>query len=198
MMLNEITQEAGAHKRRMRIGRGESSGKGKTSGRGNKGCQSRSGGGTRPLHEGGQMPIFRRLPKRGFSNFHFRTEFAVVNLLRLERSFEDGATVDPATLFDRRLIDRNKGYVKVLGHGELTKKLVVHAHAVSQAAREAIEKAGGTITLIERLDRAAAAKAKRNSKKKGKVKAGKGAAKAKAEAAPAEPPPPTPGDEQAG
>lgn len=166
MMLNDITEAAGRHKRRKRVGRGESGGQGKTCGRGHKGCLSRSGGGPHPLSEGGQMPIFRRLPKRGFSNFNFRTEMQVVNLTSLERVFSDGDKVDPAKLAEARLIDDPKGLVKVLGLGDLGKKLTIAAHAFSKQAKERIEKAGGTATLLDNKPASEKAKAKRNTAKK--------------------------------
>jgi large subunit ribosomal protein L15 len=175
MMLSQITAEAGANKRRKRVGRGESSGHGKTCGRGNKGCQSRAGGGTRPLHEGGQMPIFRRLPKRGFSNFHFATIYQVVNLADLEAGFQAGDKVDAAALKARSLVQGAAPQIKVLGEGTLTKKLTVVASACSATARAAIEQAGGSVELLPRRDRAAQAKAKRNSKKKAGKAAGQGA-----------------------
>jgi large subunit ribosomal protein L15 len=164
MMISEITAKAGAHKRRKRVGRGESSGHGKTCGRGNKGCQSRSGGGTRPLHEGGQMPLFRRLPKRGFSNVQFATEYQVVNLGRLESVFADGDTVDLAALRARRLVRGAEPLVKILGTGMLAKKLLVTAHAFSASAKAAIEKAGGAVTVIGGRDAAEKARAKRNTR----------------------------------
>jgi large subunit ribosomal protein L15 len=168
MMVHEITARAGAHERRKRVGRGESSGMGRTSGRGNKGCQSRAGGGPRPLHEGGQMPLFRRVPKRGFSNFHFRTQYRPINLGVLEERFRAGERIDPAKLCERGLLDDADGLVKILGDGELTKKLSVSAHAFSASARAAIEKAGGAVTVIPRRDAAALARAKRNTKKAAK------------------------------
>lgn len=176
MMLNQVLAQAGAHKRRKRVGRGESSGHGRQSGRGNKGCQARAGGGTRPLHEGGQMPIFRRLPKRGFNNFVFRREYQVVNLGSLEDAFENGATVNGAALRQKALVAGAAPLVKILGKGTLTKKLTVEAHAFSASAKEAIEKAGGTVKPIEQPDRAAAAQAKRNSAKKARAESGKPAA----------------------
>jgi large subunit ribosomal protein L15 len=165
MMLDQITREAGAHKRRKRVGRGEASGLGKTCTRGNKGCQSRAGGGTRPLHEGGQMPIFRRLPKRGFSNFNFRTEYEVVNLGALEAAFEHGQTVDAAALKTQGLV-RGVRPVKVLGNGTLSKKLTVVAHAFSDSARGAIEAAGGVARRLEQTSAADKARAKRRAAKK--------------------------------
>jgi large subunit ribosomal protein L15 len=165
MMLSEITSKAGRHKRRKRVGRGESSGAGKTAGRGHKGCQSRSGGGVRPLTEGGQMPIFRRLPKRGFSNYNFRNDFAIINVAQLERSFADGDTVDPDVLRKLRLIQGPAPRIKILAKGALAKKLTVEAHAFSNKARQVIEDAGGTVKLIELRDQAALARAKRNTAK---------------------------------
>jgi large subunit ribosomal protein L15 len=166
MMLNDITTAAGRHKRRKRVGRGESSGHGKTCGRGNKGCQARSGGGVRPLTEGGQMPTFRRLPKRGFSNFNFRTEYHVVNVGDLDKHFTDGATVDLEALRHAGLVRGVDPVVKLLGDGTLSKKLSVSVHAASAAARSAIEKAGGTLNLIPRRDPAVLARLKRNTAKK--------------------------------
>lgn len=165
MMIHDVTRAAGHRPRRKRVGRGESSGMGRTSGRGNKGAGARAGWGGRMLAEGGQMPIFRRIPKRGFSNFHFRTEFAVVNLSDLESSFSAGATVNAEALRKLRLLRGPDALLKVLGDGELTKKLSVEAHAFSQRAREAIEKAGGAVTVIPLRDAAALAKAKRKSAK---------------------------------
>jgi len=149
-MLNDITCLVGAHKRRKRVGRGESSGLGKTSGRGNKGCLARAGGGPRPLHEGGQMPIFRRLPKRGFSNFQFRCEYQTIDLAALERNFSDGQTVDVDALRAAGLLQSKRPLVKVLGRGPLTKKLTVVAHAFSQGAKAAIESAGGVARILQR------------------------------------------------
>jgi large subunit ribosomal protein L15 len=164
MMLNEITTSAGKRKRRKRVGRGESSGLGKTCGRGNKGCKSRSGGGTRALSEGGQMPIFRRLPKRGFNNFNFRVSYDVVNLGDLEQSFANGDTIDPDILKKLRLVNGAEP-VKILAKGALSKKLTVHAHGFSALAKEAIEKAGGKTVLIPTRDSAALARAKRKTAK---------------------------------
>ncbi len=165
MMLNQITSAAGAHKRRRRVGRGESSGLGKTAGRGHKGCQARSGGGVRPLTEGGQMPIFRRIPKRGFSNADFRQRFEIVNLAQLDRCFADGDTVSAAALRAARLVQDPNRPVKILAKGTLAKKLTVEAHAFSEKARQQIEQAGGTVKVVERLDRAQAARQKRNTAK---------------------------------
>lgn len=163
MMIDQITQLAGARKRRKRVGRGESSGMGKTCGRGNKGNQSRSGGGARPLYEGGAMPLFRRLRKRGFSNYNFRTEYQVVNLATLEECFNAGDRVDVDALRKLHLVGRADAPVKILGAGELTKKLTCEVHAASGSAKAAIEKAGGALKLIAARDSAALWKAKRNT-----------------------------------
>jgi large subunit ribosomal protein L15 len=165
MMLNEITKLAGRHRRPRRTGRGMSAGQGKTCGRGSKGCLARSGGGPHPLAEGGQMPMFRRLPKRGFSNFNFRRQFETVNITELEKRFADGDTVDPEVLRKLRLIRQRGAPVKVLAKGKLAKELTVEAHAFSETARRAIEGAGGTVRLIEQRDPPQAAKAKRNTAK---------------------------------
>jgi large subunit ribosomal protein L15 len=143
--LTEITQLAGAHKRRKRVGRGEASGHGKTSGRGNKGCNARAGGGVRLLTEGGQMPLFRRLPKRGFNNANFRMEYEVVNLGDLDVCFESGATVNRMSLIEAGLIRRTKLPlpIKILGDGALSKKLTVEAQAFSKSAAQKIADAGG-------------------------------------------------------
>jgi large subunit ribosomal protein L15 len=165
MQVHEITALAGARKRRKRRGRGESSGLGKTSGRGHKGVQARSGGGVRPLSEGGAFPLFRRVPKRGFNNYHFRTEYDVVNLASLNSAFSDGQTVDRAGLRGQGLIGGGDAPIKILAKGTLERKLTVEVHAVSASAREQIEKAGGSIKLIERRDPRTLAKAKRGSAK---------------------------------
>jgi large subunit ribosomal protein L15 len=172
MMLNEITATVGGHRRRKRVGRGESSGHGKTCGRGNKGFQSRAGGGARRLTEGGQMPLFRRLPKRGFNNYEFRDEYQVLNVGLLNERFDQGARVDLESLRKLNLVQGPRPLVRILGHGQLEKKLTVQAHAFSGKARAAIEQAGGTVQVIERPDRAAQARAKRNSARKSAAKAG--------------------------
>jgi large subunit ribosomal protein L15 len=146
MRLHDLKPNRGAVKRRKRIGCGESSGHGKTSCKGNKGQKARAGKGIRPGFEGGQMPLFRRLPKKGFSNAAFKTVFEVVNLSSLEKAFEDGATVNEETLREKGLVNRVCDAVKILGNGDLTRKLNVQASHVSRSAREKIEKAGGTVT----------------------------------------------------
>ncbi|WP_296242824.1 50S ribosomal protein L15 [uncultured Faecalicoccus sp.] len=135
-----------ASQKRNRVGRGPGSGNGKTSGRGQKGQKARSGGGVRLGFEGGQTPLARRLPKRGFTNFN-RVEYAIVNVEALNQ-FEDGTEITAALLLDKKVIRKELGGLKVLGNGELTKKLTVKATKFSQSAKEAIEKAGGTAEEI--------------------------------------------------
>lgn len=131
---------------RKRVGRGPGSGLGKTSGRGQKGQNARSGGGVRPGFEGGQTTLARRLPKRGFTNFN-RVEYAIVNVKDLNR-FEDGTDVTPALLKEVGLVRKELNGVKILGEGELTKKLNVTAAKFSKSAKEAIEKAGGKAEVL--------------------------------------------------
>jgi len=152
MMIHEITAQAGAHKKRMRVGRGESSGKGKTCGRGTKGSGARTGGEIPFGTEGGNMPLFRRLPKRGFNNNYFAQRFSIVNVRDLEAHFEAGATIDITGLIAKGLVRDEKNPVKVLGDGELTKKFVITAAKFTKQAQEKITKAGGSVTTIE-LDR---------------------------------------------
>lgn len=148
MMIHEVTELVGAHKRRKRLGRGTASGHGKTCGRGHKGAGARSGwgGSIRAGREGGQMPFFRRIPKRGFSNARFMKHFAIVNIQALEARFQDGAEVNAEMLVKVGLIPDTKLPVKVLGEGELTKKLNVTAAIFSGSAAEKITKAGGSVT----------------------------------------------------
>lgn len=148
MNITEVTKAAGAHRRRKRVGRGEASGLGKTSGRGNKGCGARAGWRQRVLSEGGQMPIFRRLPKRGFSNFAFRTSYQVVNVGTLEERFEAGAHVTAATLAAAGLIESADGPLKILGDGELRKKLTIEAERFSEQAVTKIQAVGGVIKKL--------------------------------------------------
>lgn len=143
MNLHTLKPRPGAKHRAKRLGQGESSGKGKTSGKGHKGQKARSGGSIRLGFEGGQMPLIRRLPKRGFNNAAFKTVYAIVNLTDLNR-FDDDSTVDEAALIEAKLIRGKYAGVKILGTGELTKRLTVSADKASATAREKIEKAGGT------------------------------------------------------
>jgi large subunit ribosomal protein L15 len=147
MLIHEITSVVGRHAARKRVGRGTGSGRGKTCGRGHKGSLSRAGASSRPLYEGGQMPLFRRLPKRGFSNYKFATRYEIVNVLQLER-FEDGAAVGLEQLSDAGLIDNCRSRVKILGNGDLTKKLEVMAHKFSKTAEQKIVGCGGTAKVI--------------------------------------------------
>jgi len=133
-------------KKRKRVGRGTGSGLGKTAGRGHKGQQARSGGGVSPGFEGGQMPLYRRLPKRGFNNAKFRQLYSIVNVGQLEGAFDEGATVDAAAIRGARLINAKGGPIKVLGGGDLSKKLHVTADRFSESARRKIEAAGGSAT----------------------------------------------------
>ena len=143
MKLNELRPADGSVQERYRKGRGPGSGNGKTAGKGHKGQNARSGGGVRPGFEGGQFPIYRQLPKRGFNNKRFATVYATINVSDLNR-FEDGAIVDIQTLLDARVIRKAQDGLKVLGNGEITKKLTVKAAKFSAAAKEKIEAAGGS------------------------------------------------------
>ena len=144
MKLHTIKPNKGAKHRTKRLGCGESSGTGKTCGKGHKGQKARSGGSVRPGFEGGQMPLHRRLPKKGFSNVAFRDVVAVVNVSQLEAKFDAGATVDEAALRAAGMVGGRSDAVKVLGNGELTKPLTVRVHRFSASARAKIEAAGGT------------------------------------------------------
>lgn len=147
MKLHELKPAEGSRQTRKRVGRGTSSGTGKTAGRGQKGQKARSGGGVRLGFEGGQTPLFRRLPKRGFTNIN-RKEYAIVNLETLNNRFEDGAEVTPVTLIEAGIIKNEKAGVKILGKGELSKKLTVKAAKFSKTAEEAIKAAGGSVEVI--------------------------------------------------
>ena len=142
MKLHELSPAQGSAKKPYRKGRGPASGNGKTAGKGHKGQNARSGGGVRPGFEGGQIPLYRKLPKRGFIN-HFAKKYAIVNVSDLNR-FEDGAVVDAEALLAARIIRDTMDGVKVLGNGEITKKVTVKAAVFSATAKEKIEAAGGT------------------------------------------------------
>jgi large subunit ribosomal protein L15 len=148
MDLSNLKPADGAKQRKKRIGRGPGSGNGKTAGRGHKGAQSRSGFKYKRGFEGGQMPLHRRLPKRGFNNADFRTEYAVVNLDQLEAQFDSGATVNVDTLREAGLVRGKQQRIKVLGRGEVTKALTVHAHKFSGKAAEKLAAAGGKAEAI--------------------------------------------------
>ncbi|HEX2930182.1 MAG TPA: 50S ribosomal protein L15 [Candidatus Binatia bacterium] len=147
MRLDELKPAAGSSKKRKRVGRGDGSGHGKTSCRGHKGQGARSGGNVQPGFEGGQMPLQRRLPKRGFHN-PFRVEMSVVNLGQLE-SFPAGVEVTPESLTEHGLLAGTQRKVKILGEGSLSKALTVRAHGFSAKAKEKIEAAGGKVEVIE-------------------------------------------------
>ena len=146
MKLHELHPAEGSTTAQKRLGRGTGSGLGKTSGKGHKGAKARSGGGKRPGFEGGQMPLVRRLPKRGFFN-PFRTEYVAVNVSRLD-VFEDGATVSPVELIQMGIIKKIEDGVKIMGSGELTRKLTVQANKFTATAKEKIEAAGGKAEVI--------------------------------------------------
>ena len=146
MNLHEMKYNAGARKETKRLGRGQGSGQGKTAGKGHKGQNSRSGGGVAIGFEGGQTPLYKRIPKRGFTNFT-RKEYAVINLSDLNK-FDDGATVTKEILKDAGLVKKSLDGIKVLGNGKLEKKLTVKCSKISNSAKEAIEKAGGSVEVI--------------------------------------------------
>lgn len=147
MKLHELKSAEGSRKRRKIVGRGPGSNWGKTAGRGENGQKSRSGYSHKTGFEGGQLPLYRRLPKRGFSNARFKTEYAVINLSDLNK-FEDGALITPEILKEMGLIKNEKNGIKVLGNGKLEKKLTVKAHKFSSASKEQIEKLGGKVEVI--------------------------------------------------
>ena len=146
LTLSNLKSPKGTTKNRKRIGRGQGSGQGTQAGKGHKGQKARSGGGTRVGFEGGQMPLHRRLPKRGFNNFDFRDKFIVVNVGDLDGRFEAGATVDEKALRRVGLVDGPCDKIKLLGDGEVEKAYTLVFHKVSKTAREKVEKAGGSFT----------------------------------------------------
>ncbi len=146
MKLHELSPAPGSAKDSFRRGRGPGSGNGKTAGKGHKGQNARSGGGVRPGFEGGQLPLYRKLPKRGFKN-RFATHYAIINVCDLNR-FNDGETVDLAALVAAGMISKELDGLKVLGNGEITKKITVKASVFSASAKEKIEAAGGTAEVI--------------------------------------------------
>lgn len=146
MKLHELTPAPGSKTKRVRVGRGLGSGLGKTAGKGHKGQNARAGGGVRPGFEGGQMPLYRRLPKRGFTNI-FGKEYAEVNVEQLNR-FDDGAIVDPVTLIEHGILKNVRDGVRVLGNGQLEKNLTVKANGFSKSAEEKILAAGGKVEVI--------------------------------------------------
>lgn len=149
MNLADVRAAYMPRKSKKRLGRGWGSGHGKTSGRGNKGQQARSGGGKGPGFEGGQMPLYRRIPKRGFNNHRFRTAYAIVNIGQLESAFGDGATIDAAAIRGAHLVNDKESPIKVLGSGELSKKLHITVDRFSESAKQRIEATGGSATALE-------------------------------------------------
>ena len=147
MKLHELSPAEGSVKASYRKGRGPGSGNGKTAGKGHKGQNARSGGGVRPGFEGGQLPLYRKLPKRGFNNSRFATVYSIVNVSALN-VFEDGAVVDLEALMAKKIVRRENDGLKILGNGELTKKLTVKASVFSASAKEKIEAAGGKIEEV--------------------------------------------------
>ena len=145
MRLNTLSPRPGSKHRIKRLGCGESSGHGKTAGKGHKGQKARAGGTVRHGFEGGQMPIYRRLPKKGFSNVDFAIRYAIINVGDLSEAFEDGIEINEIVLREAGLVKGRWDGVKILGNGELTKKFTVNVNKVSESAREKIEKAGGSI-----------------------------------------------------
>jgi len=145
--LHELSPNEGAVKDSFRVGRGAGSGNGKTAGKGHKGQNARSGGGVRPGFQGGQLPLYRKLPKRGFHN-KFGVTYAIVNVDDLNKKFEDGATVDAEALLESGIISKVCDGVKILGRGEITKKLTVKAAVFSETAKGKIEAAGGKTEVI--------------------------------------------------
>ena len=146
MKLNELSPAAGSAKAAWRKGRGPGSGNGKTAGKGHKGQNARSGGGVRPGFEGGQLPLYRKLPKRGFTNI-FATKYAIVNVEQLN-AFDNGAVVDVNALLEKKIIRKELDGLKVLGNGEITKKITVKASIFSASAKEKIEAAGGKAEVV--------------------------------------------------
>ena len=147
MLSHEITSVVGKHKQRKRVGRGRGNGSGKTSGRGHKGQNSRPGASRLSLFEGGQMPLFRRLPKRGFNNKLFETKYEVVNIWQLE-IFDEGSVIGGEQLADAGLVRKADSRVKILGDGELTKKLDLIAHKFSKIAEQKIVNCGGSVKIL--------------------------------------------------
>ncbi len=147
MKLHELSPQEGSVKERFRKGRGAGSGNGKTAGKGHKGQNARSGGGVRPGFEGGQLPLYRKLPKRGFNNYRFGKLYAIVNVQTLNK-FNDGDTVDAAALLNAGIINDVNDGIKVLGEGEITKKLTVKAAVFSASAKEKIEAVGGKTEVV--------------------------------------------------
>lgn len=170
MLKHELRPAKGANKERKRLGRGTGSGLGTTAGKGHKGQKARAGGGVRPGFEGGQMPMSRRVPKRGFSNARFALVYEVVNLDDINAAYNDGEEVNAETLKLHKLVHGNKDGVKVLGDGELKKKLTFVVDKASASAAEKIKTAGGKLTLIPPFVEKAEVKARKEAKAAAKAK----------------------------
>ncbi len=162
-----LSAPKGANKKKRIVGRGSSSGRGTTAGKGNKGQQSRSGGKTYVGFEGGQMPLYRRIAQRGFSNYPFKKEYVIVNVKLLEEKFDDGDTVNKETLIAKGLLDSADKLVKILADGDVKKKLTIDVDKVSATAKEKIEKAGGSVKTAV-ADDVAKAESKKSAKKAAK------------------------------
>lgn len=147
--MEQLRAPQGANKKKVVVGRGYGCRKGGTCGRGTKGQNARAGGGVRPGFEGGQMPLFRRIARRGFSNYPFKKEYAIINLDQIENSYSDGETVNAATLVEKRILKNDKYEIKILSRGDFTKKLSFKVDKISKTAKEKIEKAGGTFEVPE-------------------------------------------------
>ncbi|MDR0390606.1 MAG: 50S ribosomal protein L15 [Planctomycetaceae bacterium] len=165
--ISEINHKAKASRKRRRVGRGTGSGRGKTSQRGHKGQGSRSGSSMSPVFEGGQMPLIRRIPKRGFNNKTFADKVVAVNVGDLGEIFSAGDVVDPAKLTEKKVVKKTFDKIKILGNGEITVKLNVTAHAFSKSAKEKIEQVGGTVTVLP--EKKPVVKNKMGSAKKAKI-----------------------------
>lgn len=148
MKLNELKPAPGSKKTRKRVGRGESSGLGKTCGKGSNGQKSRSGASIPAGFEGGQMPLIKRVPKRGFSNYPFKKEYAVINVMDLEELFDDGTEITAELLLESGVIKKVLDGIKVLGDGDITKKFTVKVQKISESAKNKIEAAGGKVEVI--------------------------------------------------
>jgi large subunit ribosomal protein L15 len=148
MLSHEITSAVGKHKSRKRVGRGTGSGLGKTCGRGHKGQKSRAGYSRKTMFQGGAIPLFRRLPRVGFSNYNFAVKYEIINVMQLEKFFDDGSSVGVEQLAACGLVDNVKSRVKILGDGRLTKKLDVTAHKFSKSAEEKISSCGGKVQVV--------------------------------------------------
>lgn len=147
MKLNELKKNPGATHSKKIVGRGPGSGLGKTSGKGHKGQNARSGGGVRPVFEGGQLPLYRRLPKRGFSNAKFKCEYAVINVSDLDK-FEEGTVITPELLKEVGMVKKQLAGIKVLGNGEITKKVTIRAHRFTSTALRKLEESGSKAEVI--------------------------------------------------